>query len=102
MRLVHLLVPSEELDAVTGVLDEEGVDYVVTEERSRGDAEVVEFPLPIGAVETVLKALRDAGVEDGAYTVITRGESADTGGTPTSRSATSRRSRAATASLTRR
>jgi len=78
MRLVHLLVPSEELDAVTGVLDEEGVDYVVTEERSREGAEVVEFPLPVGAVETVLDALREAGIDDGEYTVVANAETANT------------------------
>ncbi len=78
MRLVHLLVPSEELDAVTGVLDEEGVDCVVTDERSRDGAHVVEFPVPGGAVETVLDALRDAGVDDGTYTVIANAETANT------------------------
>ena len=57
-RLVHLLVPSDGLDTVTGVLDEEGVDYVVTEERSRDGAEGVEFPIPVGAVESILDTLR--------------------------------------------
>ncbi|MFC6942019.1 TIGR00341 family protein [Salinirubellus sp. GCM10025818] len=80
MRLVRLLVPSDGLDTVTGVLDEEGVDYVVTEERSREGAEIVEFPIPVGAVESILDALRDAGVDDGTYTVITRGETANTEG----------------------
>jgi uncharacterized hydrophobic protein (TIGR00341 family) len=78
MRLVHLLVPSEELDDVTGVLDDEGVDYVVTEEQSREGADIVEFPVPAGAVETVLDALRDAGVDDGTYTVIANAETANT------------------------
>jgi hypothetical protein len=55
-----------------------GVDYVVTEERSRDGAEIVEFPVPVGAVETVLDALRDAGLEDGTYTVIANAETADT------------------------
>jgi uncharacterized hydrophobic protein (TIGR00271 family) len=78
MRLVRLLVPSGDLGTVTGVLDDEGVDYVVTAERSRDGADIVEFPLPGGAVETVLEALRDAGIEDGTYTVVASAETADT------------------------
>jgi len=78
MRLVHLLVTSEELDTVESVLDDEGIDFVVTDERSRDEASVVEFPVPGGAVETVLDALRDAGVEDGTYTVIANAETANT------------------------
>jgi uncharacterized hydrophobic protein (TIGR00341 family) len=78
MRLVHLLVPSEDLDTVTGVLDDEGVDCVVTDERSREGAQIVEFPVPGGAVETVLDAIRDAGVDDGTYTVIANAETANT------------------------
>jgi len=78
MRLVHLLVPSEDIDTVTGVLDDEDIDYVVTEERSREGAEIVEFPLPVGAVETVLDALRDAGIDDERYTVVANASTANT------------------------
>jgi len=78
MRLVRLLVPSEELDTVEGLLDDEGVDRVVTDERSREGARIVEFPVPGGAVETVLDTLRDAGVDDGAYTVVANAETANT------------------------
>jgi MoxR-like ATPase len=78
MRLVRLLVPSEELDTVEDLLDDEGVDRVVTDERSREGARIVEFPVPGGAVETVLDTLRDAGVDDGAYTVVANAETANT------------------------
>ncbi|MEF8840597.1 MAG: hypothetical protein V5A62_03080 [Haloarculaceae archaeon] len=53
MRLVHFLVPSEALDTVAGVLDDEGVDCVVTDERGREGGQVVELPVPGGAVGTV-------------------------------------------------
>lgn len=78
MRLVHLLVQSESLDTVGDVLDDEGVDYVVTAERSREGADIVEFPVPVGAVEPILDALRDAGIDDGVYTVIANAETANT------------------------
>ena len=72
MRLVQISVPQGKLDAVEGVLGEEGVDYVVHEEASGRDIEaVVSFPLPTNAVEPVLEALRDIGLNSDTYTVIT-------------------------------
>ncbi|MDS0280576.1 TIGR00341 family protein [Haloarcula onubensis] len=72
MRLVQISVPRGKLDAVEGVLDEEGVDYIVHEEASGRDIEaVVSFPLPTNAVEPVLEALRDVGLSSDTYTVIT-------------------------------
>ena len=71
MRLVQVTVPPGTRDAVRRVLDDEGVDYVVSDETSDRDyVEVVSFPLPPAAVEPVLDRLRDAGIGEDAFTVI--------------------------------
>ncbi|MFB6280956.1 MAG: TIGR00341 family protein [Haloferacaceae archaeon] len=75
MRLVQVLVPTGKREAVIGVLEDEGVDYALTDEVSgREYTAVVTFPLPTEAVEPVLDALREAGVERDAYTVVTTAE----------------------------
>ncbi|PSQ39055.1 TIGR00341 family protein [Halobacteriales archaeon SW_5_70_135] len=59
-------------------LDDEGVDYVVTDETSgREYTAVVSMPLPTGAVEPVLEAMREAGVERSAYTVVIDAETVE-------------------------
>jgi uncharacterized hydrophobic protein (TIGR00341 family) len=69
------MVPAGKREAVLGVLDDEGVDYAVTDETSsRRYAAVVSFPLPKAAVEPVLDRLREAGVEREAYTVVVAAE----------------------------
>ncbi|MFB6170043.1 MAG: TIGR00341 family protein [Haloarculaceae archaeon] len=73
MRLIRTLVARDDLESVRDVLDEQGVDYVVSEVDD--DAVVVEFPLPTQAVELVLDSLRDTGHED-RYTVIVEAQSA--------------------------
>lgn len=77
MRLIRVLVPTDEVAAVTDVLDDENIDYVATDSRDR-DAVVVEFPLPVQAVDTVLDTLREEGFDDDVYTVIANAESATT------------------------
>ncbi|MFB6079897.1 MAG: TIGR00341 family protein [Haloferacaceae archaeon] len=75
MRLVQVMVPTGKREAVVDVLEEEGVDYALTDEVSgRKYTAVVTFPLPTEAVEPVLEALREAGVERDAYTVVTNAE----------------------------
>ncbi|MFK5603803.1 TIGR00341 family protein [Haloferax volcanii] len=75
MRLVQVLVPTGKREAVLRTLDEEGVDYAVSEETSgRGFVAVVTFPVPKEAVEPVLARLREAGVERDAYTVVVAAE----------------------------
>lgn len=75
MRLVEVTIPTGKRDAVLGVLDEEGIDYVLTEETSDRDiTAVVSFPLPRRAVEPVLDSLRDAGLPSDAYTVVLEAE----------------------------
>lgn len=71
MRLVQLLIPTGKRDAVLGVLTEEGIDYVLTDETSgREFTAVVTFPVPTNALEPVLEELRDVGISDDGYTVI--------------------------------
>ncbi|WP_435358512.1 TIGR00341 family protein [Haloarchaeobius sp. DFWS5] len=79
MRLVRALVPEDGIDDFVGVLDEENVDYVVTAETRDGSENVlIEFPLPMQAVEYVLDQLRGAGFDDSEYTVISSAETAKT------------------------
>ncbi|WP_313693419.1 TIGR00341 family protein [Halorarum halobium] len=71
MRLVQVMVPAGKREAVLSALDEEGIDYVLSEETSGRDyTAVVSFPLPTAAVEPVLETLREAGIERDAYTVV--------------------------------
>jgi uncharacterized hydrophobic protein (TIGR00341 family) len=71
VRLIQVSVPAGKRDAVIGALEDEGVDYVVTEETSgREYTAVVYAPVPANAVETILDHLRDAGIDDQAYTVV--------------------------------
>ena len=71
MRLVQVTIPSGKRETVLRALDNEGVDYVVADETSgREYAAIAYFPLPRSAVEPVLGALREAGLGDGAFTVV--------------------------------
>ncbi|WP_135305329.1 TIGR00341 family protein [Haloarcula amylovorans] len=71
MRLVQLTVPTGKLEAALDVLDGEGIDYVVTDETSNRDiAAVVSFPIPTEALEPVLAALREVGLDEDTYTVV--------------------------------
>jgi uncharacterized hydrophobic protein (TIGR00341 family) len=71
VRLVQVTIPAGKRETVLDVLDEEGIDYVLTDETSRPEpTAVVSFPLPTGAVEEVLDRLREMGIDDRTYTVI--------------------------------
>ncbi len=71
MRLVQVSIPAGKRETVLAVLDEQGIDYVVSDETSgREFTAVVSFPLPTPAVEPVLAELREVGIEEDAYTVI--------------------------------
>lgn len=71
MRLVQVIIPAGKREAVLGRLDEEGIDYVLTDEISgREYVGVVYFPLPTEAVEPILAVLREEGLDDQAYTVV--------------------------------
>ncbi|WP_435183122.1 TIGR00341 family protein [Halobellus sp. EA9] len=75
MRLVQVMVPTGKREAVLDVLDDEEVDYAVSDETSGRDyTAVVTFPLPTAAVEPVLDRLRGVGIERDAYTVVVQAE----------------------------
>ncbi|WP_394348664.1 DUF389 domain-containing protein, partial [Halovivax sp.] len=71
MRYLEVTVPKGRRRAVLDVLDDEGIDYVVSDETSgRGFAAVVRFPLPTRAVEPILDRLHRAGIGDDASVVV--------------------------------
>jgi uncharacterized hydrophobic protein (TIGR00341 family) len=71
VRLVQILIPTGKRDAVLGVLNDEGIDYVLTDETSgREFTAVVTFPVPTNALEPVLEDLRNVGINDDGYTVV--------------------------------
>jgi uncharacterized hydrophobic protein (TIGR00341 family) len=71
VRLVQITIPAGKREAVLGALDDEAVDYVVSDESSQRDyAAIAYVPLPTNAVEPVLEAVREAGLGEEAYTVI--------------------------------
>jgi uncharacterized hydrophobic protein (TIGR00341 family) len=75
VRLVQATVPTGKREAVLDALDEEGIDYVVSDETSGRDYNaVVHFPIPTEAVEDALDALRSAGLSEDAYTVVLSAE----------------------------
>ena len=64
VRLVQVTIPAGKRDALLSVLDDEGIDYVVTDEASgREYVGVVYFPIPTVAVEPVLESLREVGID---------------------------------------
>ncbi|WP_435362841.1 TIGR00341 family protein [Haloarchaeobius sp. DYHT-AS-18] len=75
MRLVQVMIPAGKREAVLDLLDDEGIDYVLTDETSgRKYTGVVSFPLPSEAVEPILHELREAGIERQSYTVVVDAE----------------------------
>ncbi|HKJ57915.1 MAG TPA: TIGR00341 family protein [Halobacteriales archaeon] len=75
MRLVQISVPTGKREAIRRVLDDEEIEYLVTEETGSEEyTEVVTFPLPTNAVEPVLDRLHDAGLPDDAYTIVVDAE----------------------------
>jgi len=68
-------VPTGKREAVLDALDDEGIDYVVSDETSDRDyTAVVNFPIPTQGVEDALDALRSAGLSEDAYTVVLKAE----------------------------
>jgi uncharacterized hydrophobic protein (TIGR00341 family) len=75
VRLVQVTIPAGKRETVLKVLDEEGIDYVVTDETSgREYTAVAYFPLPTNAVEPILGELREVGLDRQAYTVVMSAE----------------------------
>jgi uncharacterized hydrophobic protein (TIGR00341 family) len=71
VRLVQITIPSGKRETLLSTLDDEGIDYVVTDETSgREYAGIAYIPLPTNAVEPTLETLREAGLGDDSYTVV--------------------------------
>ncbi|WP_198665694.1 TIGR00341 family protein [Haloprofundus halophilus] len=71
MRLVQVMVPAGKREAILNLLDDEGIDYALSDETSgREYIAIVSIPLPTNAVEPVLEKLRETGIERDAYTVV--------------------------------
>lgn len=78
MRQIKVVVPEDDLDEALAVLDQETIDYIVTRSATAEDLVLLEFPLPTQAVEYILNKLREVGLDDDRYTVITATETAKT------------------------
>ncbi|WP_277554132.1 DUF389 domain-containing protein [Halobaculum limi] len=71
MRLVEILATrAEVIDPVLTALEEEELDYVVTDRSDTDGSTVVSLPVPANAVEPVLDRLDDLGVTGDTYTVV--------------------------------
>ncbi|MFC4542620.1 TIGR00341 family protein [Halosolutus amylolyticus] len=71
MRYLEITVPKGKRPAVLEILEDEGIDYVVSDETSgRGYAAVVRFPVPTQAVEPLLDRLKRVGIGDEASVVV--------------------------------
>ncbi len=80
MRLVQVTVPTGKRATVLELLDDEEIDYVVTDETSeQGYDTLVYFPLPANAVEPVLDGLQQAGLGEESYTVVVEAEAVVSG-----------------------
>ena len=75
MRLLQVLIPAGKSSAIEGMLDDEGIDYVLSDETSTREVDAVAYvPLPTNAVEPILDRLADLGVERDSYTVVLSAE----------------------------
>ena len=77
MRLLQVLVPTAERAGVEDALDDIGAEYLVVDEVRRTESVVMYIPAPTGAVERVRERLREAGLGDDAYVVVTDAESVE-------------------------
>jgi uncharacterized hydrophobic protein (TIGR00271 family) len=75
MRLIQLLVPTDQRETVEDVLSDRDIEVVRTA-AAGDDEELVEFPIRPEAVDDVLDALEDAGIDRERYTVVVRAETA--------------------------
>ena len=75
MRHIQVTIPTGKRKTILDLLDEEGVEYVVTDESSTREYDaVVAFPVPKNAVEPILDSLQEAGLGEEAYTVVVDAE----------------------------
>ncbi|GAA0453166.1 TIGR00341 family protein [Halococcus dombrowskii] len=71
MRFVELSIPAAKRQVILGILDDEGIDYAITDD-SDGEryAAVASFPLAQDDVEGLLDRLRDQNLSEDAWTVV--------------------------------
>ena len=75
MRYLEITVPTGHRQNVLDILEDERIDYVVSDETSgRGYTAVVRFPLPTRAVEPVLDRLNRTGISDEARVIVVDAE----------------------------
>ncbi len=71
MRLVQITLTAESREPVLSALDEKEIDYILADETGGADFDTIAYvPLPTNAVEPTLERLRDAGLDEDAYTVV--------------------------------
>jgi len=71
MRLVQVAVPARKRQVVEETLEDEGIEYIVTDEGGVEDGDALfTFPLPTAAVEETLEALRGVGIDENTCTVV--------------------------------
>ncbi|MBS3786684.1 TIGR00341 family protein [Candidatus Bipolaricaulota bacterium] len=75
MRLIQAVIPEGKKEEITGLLKEKGIDYVISPETSqRKYSDVLFFPIPKEGVEEVLDELRNTGLEENGFTIVTKAE----------------------------
>ncbi|PSQ48900.1 TIGR00341 family protein [Halobacteriales archaeon SW_7_65_23] len=71
MRLLQITIPAGKRETLLSTLDDEGIDYVVSDETSGREFDAIaHIPLPTNAVESVLEQLREVGLDEDAYIVV--------------------------------
>ncbi len=75
MRLIQAIIPEGKKEVIVDILIEKGIDYVISPETSqRKYSDVLFFPIPKEGVEEILDELRNAGLEEDGFTVVTKAE----------------------------
>nr|WP_231751574.1 hypothetical protein [Halogeometricum sp. CBA1124] len=78
MRELHVEAPAGRCDDVESTLREHDVEFVTA---SQDDGSTLFFfALPTAAVAPILEALREAGIDEESYTVVTKAEAVETAG----------------------
>ncbi|WP_254543446.1 TIGR00341 family protein [Halomarina pelagica] len=71
MRLIELSIPDDKREAVVGLLDDRDLRFTLTDEVSgREYGAVVSVPVDDDAVEDLLDAFRDVGIDRDGYAVV--------------------------------
>lgn len=71
MRLAQIIIPAGKREHVQQLLDDNDIEYIATEETGVPEyTSIIYVPLPTGTVEDVLDQLREANIEEQAFTVV--------------------------------